>query len=71
MTLWNDGSVWVLFCFALFCLMLIQVFPPILIIYLQEKSQQIAIISLKPYAKNVLTLEFGFLFGFTSSCGFG
>lgn len=51
--------------------MLIQVFPPILIIYLQEKSQQIAIISLKLYAKNVLTLEFGFLFGFTSSCGFG
>lgn len=50
--------------------MLIQVFPPILIIYLEEKSQQVAIISLKPRAKNALALESGFLFGFTSPCGF-
>lgn len=35
------------------------------------KSQQIAILSSKPYTKNVLCLEFGCLFGFNLSCVFG
>lgn len=56
MIVWEDGSVWILFCFALFCLMFIQVFPPILITYLEEKSQQVA----KNLFKTVCQKCFGF-----------